>query len=69
MIAQTLFQFTPLREGRLAVSVYGIIDYALFQFTPLREGRRLYYESSFEDVVFQFTPLREGRLVVLRKFF
>ena len=36
---QTLFQFTPLREGRLSTGrASGSSD--LFQFTPLREGRR-----------------------------
>ena len=34
-----IFQFTPLREGRLigGVKIYGYLG---FQFTPLREGRR-----------------------------
>ena len=33
-----LFQFTPLREGRLG-SVWDGVSEAVFQFTPLREGR------------------------------
>ena len=36
--AQKLFQFTPLREGRLALAV-GVNKTRKFQFTPLREGR------------------------------
>ena len=55
-----VFQFTPLREGRLAKNEV-LATGKIFQFTPLREGRRL----NFGDVVlakqFQFTPLREGR--------
>ena len=35
-----LFQFTPLRKGRLIVDLRVIAD-NLFQFTPLRKGRRL----------------------------
>ena len=34
----TLFQFTPLREGRLLRIYYEHKD-SKFQFTPLREGR------------------------------
>ena len=34
-----LFQFTPLREGRLAMDL-GVPLLCIFQFTPLREGRR-----------------------------
>ena len=32
------FQFTPLREGRLATIVV-LLSFTIFQFTPLREGR------------------------------
>ena len=35
----TLFQFTPLREGRQELELIGKIVNK-FQFTPLREGRR-----------------------------
>ena len=36
-----VFQFTPLREGRLSTS--GVVQSSQrFQFTPLREGRRLH---------------------------
>ena len=36
---ETIFQFTPLREGRLVImnNKGGV---GKFQFTPLREGRR-----------------------------
>ena len=34
-----IFQFTPLREGRLPLSVVRCSG-SLFQFTPLREGRQ-----------------------------
>ena len=42
-----LFQFTPLREGRLAVGVIGV-PCTSFQFTPLREGRRFVGRQAFE---------------------
>ena len=35
----TIFQFTPLREGRHC-HIISAGDKFLFQFTPLREGRR-----------------------------
>ena len=35
-----IFQFTPLREGRLREKVAKFLD-TIFQFTPLREGRRV----------------------------
>ncbi len=55
-----IFQFTPLREGRLTprcakCTIYG------FQFTPLREGRHVDTSAAVIGVLFQFTPLREGR--------
>ena len=36
-----LFQFTPLREGRLKGGSYSSFGNFQFQFTPLREGRPL----------------------------
>ena len=39
MVKVRIFQFTPLREGRLAPLHYGRRRQLLFQFTPLREGR------------------------------
>ena len=37
--SSAIFQFTPLREGRLTAKLK-MLDSELFQFTPLREGRR-----------------------------
>ena len=54
----SIFQFTPLREGRRA-TVSTDRDDLVFQFTPLREGRRA--TATYQRDVFQFTPLREGR--------
>ena len=56
-----LFQFTPLREGRLS-SMPRYTQPRIFQFTPLREGR-LTFERAYSRALseFQFTPLREGR--------
>ena len=55
-----LFQFTPLREGRL-VRLCAVAFIMVFQFTPLREGRRNALIAVNGDSRFQFTPLREGR--------
>ena len=38
VLEHSLFQFTPLREGRLVVLPVPPF-WAIFQFTPLREGR------------------------------
>ena len=38
-LMRVIFQFTPLREGRLSGPVM-VSPALLFQFTPLREGRR-----------------------------
>ena len=57
----TLFQFTPLREGRRDQSWGNMIKVQIFQFTPLREGRRLVPAVLRCSTLFQFTPLREGR--------
>ena len=66
----SLFQFTPLREGRLLKQV-GLEARFLFQFTPLREGRRHSVRRRSKPARFQFTPLREGRLhlhrIILRR--
>ena len=65
-----VFQFTPLREGRLLKQV-GLEARFLFQFTPLREGRRHSVRRRSKPARFQFTPLREGRLhlhrIILRR--
>ena len=57
---QRLFQFTPLREGRLVSRHFDMI-WCKFQFTPLREGRRAALIGVAGSNLFQFTPLREGR--------
>ena len=49
--AHALFQFTPLREGRLKNSFFILIA-LLFQFTPLREGRHA-------------TDEEEGKLLII----
>ena len=55
-----VFQFTPLREGRLDFFV--VLESPMqFQFTPLREGRRKRISVTLGMKEFQFTPLREGR--------
>ena len=56
----SVFQFTPLREGR--PKGFSNAEIAkLFQFTPLREGRLTERKTSIRATIFQFTPLREGR--------
>ena len=55
-----IFQFTPLREGRLRASIASSTAF-LFQFTPLREGRQTPSTDDTPSEEFQFTPLREGR--------
>ena len=60
--ASTLFQFTPLREGRLRILIT-FFDAGEFQFTPLREGRQTSQYTWKHLGEFQFTPLREGRLL------
>ena len=55
----SLFQSTPLREGRrakLATSIAG----KSFQSTPLREGRRLGRESMFSQNRFNPRPCERG---------
>ena len=61
----TLFQFSPLREGRL-VAADVIQPFVRFQFSPLREGRRSGSGSQYVTFVFQFSPLREGRQRLFR---
>ena len=58
----SIFQFTPLREGRQVMRCYSGHFDRLFQFTPLREGRPIYCWAVAGGLSFQFTPLREGRL-------
>ena len=56
-----VFQFTPLREGRLLRVLLDEEAPGRFQFTPLREGRQIKPGLVPEKWRFQFTPLREGR--------
>ena len=58
----SLFQFTPLREGRRR-TLESLEAADLFQFTPLREGRPRSPGKTRRAPLFQFTPLREGRPV------
>ena len=45
----TLFQFTPLREGRPACVSMVKAFRLIFQFTPLREGRRRRLKKTMMD--------------------
>ena len=55
-----LFQFTPLREGRLIVSPrYMRLDYISIHAPP--RGATIQNFRQGRKKVFQFTPLREGR--------
>ena len=56
----TIFQFTPLREGRRQRNG-AAAGRRIFQFTPLREGRHGDTPRHCIRFQFQFTPLREGR--------
>ena len=56
----TIFQFTPLREGRRNGRT-SPATFSGFQFTPLREGRQPDALMRPAFLIFQFTPLREGR--------
>ena len=56
----SIFQFTPLREGRRAKRLKNSRRFT-FQFTPLREGRPSASLGEISGNRFQFTPLREGR--------
>ena len=66
-MAMSIFQFTPLREGRREPKGFQI-KHGGFQFTPLREGRHNEFGFPVAQKVFQFTPLREGRLHLLVKY-
>ena len=59
-MSPSLFQFTPLREGRRKGKIIRVV-YPVFQFTPLREGRPKGFPPCPASLRFQFTPLREGR--------
>ena len=56
---QSLFQFTPLREGRpFQVDTSAIIR--IFQFTPLREGRRSFWKVCHKEHYFNSRPCERG---------
>ena len=55
----TLFQFTPLREGRLPQCGQYTHPF-LFQFTPLREGRRVFAFRFNDEVCFNSRPCERG---------
>ena len=61
----TIFQFTPLREGRLHRHLH-LHRHQIFQFTPLREGRRLVdVEPRVGGVISIHAPPR-GATIALR---
>ena len=52
-----IFQFSPLREGRLNFQIVpGLLK--IFQFSPLREGRRLYTEKIEQQTISILAPAR-----------
>ena len=55
-----LFQFTPLREGRLALSALPV-RLTHFNSRPSARGDTHTQEEMKKLLEFQFTPLREGR--------
>ena len=58
----SLFQFTPLREGRLPLTTR-LSRSAYFNSRPSARGDRRPVKSTKLPIAkFQFTPLREGRL-------
>ena len=54
-----LFQFTPLREGRLCQDLFNYPE-ILFQFTPLREGRRFLLFIVATPMYFNSRPSARG---------
>ena len=57
--AGVLFQFTPLREGRLD-EIESVIRVNQFQFTPLREGRLLFFRQDLGFCHFNSRPSARG---------
>ena len=56
----SIFQFTPLREGRPGAS-WPALWQSVFQFTPLREGRRILVQFNIEAVInFNSRPCGRG---------
>ena len=60
--AQSIFQFTPLREGRPALARRQRISATYFNSRPSARGDVSRKWFSLPVLLFQFTPLREGRL-------
>ena len=60
--APELFQFTPLREGRLAHPHSPQLLRQYFNSRPYVRGDMSYIRQVTKTDIFQFTPLREGRL-------
>ena len=59
----SLFQFTPLREGRL-LCFYPSFYFVKFQFTPLREGRRFIVPTPSILTNFNSRPSARGDLIL-----
>ena len=56
---EIVFQFTPLREGRLCVRCY-VPACRIFQFTPLREGRPADSKTAVKRIYFNSRPSARG---------
>ena len=63
----TLFQFTPLREGR-RITASGCLPKRYFNSRPCVRGDTAKVEKVDKGAKFQFTPLREGRHVAVLDF-
>ena len=59
-VSDILFQFTPLREGRLGVTFLLPLSISISIHAPPR-GATCIPALADEPEIFQFTPLREGR--------
>ena len=58
--SQDVFQFTPLREGRLQKNIFAEPAFAISIHAPPRGATRK-NARGLSSTTFQFTPLREGR--------
>ena len=56
-----IFQFTPLREGRLHPSEWRYCRQNYFNSRPSARGDAQQRRNHRQPSIFQFTPLREGR--------
>ena len=61
--ARDIFQFTPLREGRRAMTRIGAGLWGQFQFTPLREGRHACAAAFRRAEYFNSRPSARGDLL------